>query len=115
MNFKETIIKKVEDMSVEIHHKTLEMEKQEKMEDFILQIYQLKSIVELMRSHNEKIYRNNLPHKLEQRVLNARDYRIMLWQMYQAADEINKEVISNQKVVDEIKFIHDDVLSNLKE
>ena len=109
------MIKKVEDMSVEIHNETLEMEKLEKMEDSILQIYQLKTTVELMRSHNEKIYRNNLPHMLEQRVLNARDYRIMLQQMYQAADEINEQFISNQKVVDEIKFIHDDVLNNLKE
>ena len=103
-------------MRAEIEQETNDMKaKKKQIEDFIVLIYKMIKIVELMRSHNEKIYRNNLPHMLEQRVLNARDYRIMLQQMYQAADEINEQFISNQKVVDEIKFIHDDVLNNLKE
>ncbi len=108
------MIKKVEDMSVEIHNKTLDMEQQEKMEDFILQIYQLKTIVEQMRSHNEKVYKNNLPNQLQQRVKNARDYAIKLFSNYMITDDLNEKVISNKEAVDKFKFTDKDVQENLK-
>ena len=77
-------------MRAEIEKETKDIEtKQKQIEAFIVLIYQLTKIVELMRSHNEKIYRNNQPNMLQQRVKNARDYKIKLWNSYKATDDIN--------------------------
>ena len=53
-------------MRAEIEQETNDMKaKKKQIEEFIVLIYKMIKIVELMRSHNEKIYRNNLPHMLE--------------------------------------------------
>ena len=110
------MIQKVEDVREELKIKIQNMEgNQERMEDCLVSIYQLKKIVELMRSHNEKIYRHNYPQMLQQRIKNARDYRINLQSSYMAMDYITREFISNKEIVEGFQFMNNNVLKSLEE
>ena len=89
--------------------------KQERIEDYLVLIYQLKKILELMRTHYEEINRNNQPNMLQQRVINARYYRINLQSIYTAMDQINREFIPNKEIVDRFQFMNNYVIKNLEE